>query len=112
MAIEVFNIKDDMPTVDVALIRLEMLVQKGRKTKRIVKIIHGYGSAGAGGKIRSALRKRLISMKAEGKIKEFIPGEEFDPFSSSVQAVLSDCFELTRDCDYNRCNQGITLVIC
>ena len=40
-----------------------------------VKLIHGYGSSGAGGRIRVEARRRLDRMKAGGEIWGYIPGE-------------------------------------
>ncbi|MDR0569658.1 MAG: Smr/MutS family protein [Clostridiales Family XIII bacterium] len=107
-----FNIKDDMPTVDVALKRLDMLLARSGRKSGVIKIIHGYGSTGSGGKIRAAVRNKLKTKVAAGKIKDYIPGEEFSMFHPATQnALASHHQELTRDLDYNRSNQGITLVI-
>ena len=105
-----FNIKDDMPTVDIALKRLDMLLIENRKG--IIKIIHGYGATGVGGKIRTAVRNKLKIKKLAGKIKDYIPGEEFSMFNSATQkALMLHHKELTSDHDYNQSNQGVTLVI-
>ncbi|GHU50988.1 hypothetical protein FACS1894127_6940 [Clostridia bacterium] len=107
-----FNIKDDMPTVDIALKRLEMLLDRNGKKPGIIKIIHGYGSTGSGGKIRAAIRNKLKIKKTAGKIKDYIPGEEFSMFHPGTQNALALYHkELTRDRDYNQSNQGITLII-
>jgi len=105
------NIKDGMPTVDVALTRLEAALRPYGKKSKLIKIIHGYGSTGVGGKIRTAVRQRLRSKRAAGSIKEFIPGEEFSMFDPATQKFLALYHkELTGDHDYNRSNEGITVV--
>ena len=106
------NIKDDMPTVDVALTRLEAALSPHGKKSKLIKIIHGYGSTGEGGKIRAAVRQRLRSKKAAGNIKEFIHGEAFSMFDPVTQKALELHYsEITGDRDYNRSNDGITVVI-
>ena len=106
------NIKDGMPTVDVALNRLEMALKPYGKRSKLIKIVHGYGSTGVGGKIRTAVRQRLKSKKAMGSIIDFIPGEEFSMFGSATQKALALYHkELTEDRDYNKSNEGITVVV-
>ena len=68
--------------------------------------------AGIGGKIRTAVRQRLRAKKAAGSINDFIPGEEFSMFDSATQKALTLYHkELIGDRDYNRSNNGITVVI-
>jgi len=75
-----------MPTVDVAITRLEAALRPYGKKSKLIKIVHGYGSTGVGGKIRTAVRQRLKSKKATGSIMDFIPGEEFSMFGSGSTA--------------------------
>ncbi|HBD87251.1 MAG TPA: DNA mismatch repair protein MutS, partial [Clostridiales bacterium] len=45
------NIKSDMPTVDTAIKRVTYAIRNGKSLgASAVKIIHGYGSTGAGGR--------------------------------------------------------------
>lgn len=54
------NLEQGMPTVDTALRWLEAELHAARKMGRPgLKLIHGYGSSGTGGKIRTACRKYL-----------------------------------------------------
>ena len=106
------NIKEGMPIVDVALKRMETALHTYGKSGTLIKIVHGYGSTGVGGKIRTAARSRLRSMKAAGKIIDFIPGEEFSMFDAATQKALAQHYkELTGDKDYGRSNNGVTVVI-
>ena len=50
-------------------------------------------------------------MKSQGKIREFVPGEEFSPFSQQARNALALCPELSRDRDFARENRGVTLVV-
>ena len=106
------NIKDGMPTVDVALNRLEAALRPYGKKSKLIKIVHGYGSTGVGGKIRTAVRQKLQFKKTAGSINDFIPGEAFSMFDPATQKALALYHkELTEDRDYNRSNQGITVII-
>ncbi|MCI9669023.1 MAG: hypothetical protein HFG19_05030, partial [Oscillospiraceae bacterium] len=69
------NLKDGMPPAKVAVHRMFSALALAHKTHiSAVKLIHGYGSTGKGGKIRGAVRRELREMKAAGKIREFVPG--------------------------------------
>lgn len=76
-----------------------------------LKLIHGYGSTGRGGKIRALVRKELRGLLAQGKIRAFVPGERFSPFEEEGLRAVSLCYELTRDEDYQNGNPGITVVV-
>jgi hypothetical protein len=105
------NVKAGMPSVDEARrILLESLQPAQAGSIRLLKVIHGYGSTGVGGKLRGALRRSLALRKKEGAIKGFIKGEEWGLFNEEARA-LCDRFPFLRDDpDYNRENPGITIV--
>ena len=53
-----------MPLVEEALGRMRIGLQEMRVSRaKAVKLIHGYGSTGRGGKIRDAVRDELAVMK-------------------------------------------------
>jgi hypothetical protein len=74
-----------------------------------LKIIHGYGSSGTGGRIRVAVRRRLIEHKNKKIIKSFITGEEFSIFNKETIGFLDKCQSIRNDHDLNRSNNGVTL---
>lgn len=76
-----------------------------------VKLIHGYGSSGAGGRIRVEARRRLDRMKAGGEIWGYIPGESFSIFDSDTLAAFQRGPTLRRDRDLERHNNGVTFVL-
>ena len=56
-----------MPSVQEALQRLEREIALARQQKHsLVKVIHGYGSTGAGGDIRIAVQRRLHDLAEAG----------------------------------------------
>jgi len=70
------NLEEGMPEVRQALSRLDSELARARKEGcELVKLIHGYGSTGAGGEIRIAVQKRLREMVVAGDIGGCIFGE-------------------------------------
>jgi DNA-nicking Smr family endonuclease len=67
------NLKEGMPLVHEALSRLDQeLAVARREGYGMVKLIHGYGSSGLGGEIRSAVQKRLREMSDRDQIRSFM----------------------------------------
>lgn len=76
-----------------------------------IKIIHGYGSTGKGGAIRTETRRMLRERKARGQIRDFVAGEEFSLFTDAGRAAGALVPELKKDPDYGRGNPGVTIVM-
>ena len=110
--VAVVSVKAGMPTVEEARAKLKTEIDKARQAgTAALKIIHGYGSTGVGGRLRGAIRKSLRKRKKEGLIRCFVAGEEWDIFAESTRLVLEECPELRRDPDLGRYNEGITVVL-
>ena len=106
------NIKYDMPTADQAVKRTTYEIENARRTGiRCVKIVHGYGSHGKGGKIRVEVRAYLERMKRQKRIADYILGERFSIFDEATRAAFAKCGELRQDSDLERANNGITIII-
>ena len=106
------NIKSDMPTVDVAIRRITYNIKTAAAFGvSAIKIIHGYGSSGKGGSIRVEVRKYLDRQKSHGNIKDYIKGEDFSIFDEASRNSFKVCESLRQDCDIDRHNNGITIVI-
>jgi hypothetical protein len=108
---EEIDIEYGMPTVDVAMPllteRLRSLKKSGVKA---VKIIHGYGSTGKGGRLRKATLTLLDELKKSGSIKEFIGGEQWSKFELRTLTLIDRTPQLYKDQDLERSNRGITIV--
>lgn len=79
------NLEAGLPTVAQALERLERDLREARACgAKLVRIIHGYGSSGRGGKIRDAVRRELGRKLARGEVKDVTPGENFLPWTAFV----------------------------
>lgn len=106
------NLKYDMPTADLAVRRATYAIENGRALgASAVKLIHGYGSTGRGGKIRVEVRAYLERQKQRGRIRDFIPGERFSIFDEATRRAFGICDGLRRDSDLDAANNGVTFVI-
>ena len=112
MAASIINIEEGRPHVDGAIKKLRLEISTMRRIGiHQVKVIHGYGSSGVGGAIKVAAHECLRTMKNEGRIVEFCPGEQFGPFEKSGRDVISLCPAFRNDPDWARLNDGVTVVL-
>lgn len=103
----VLNLKAGMPTVEQAKRRLlESLYAPRGASGPLVKIIHGYGSSGKGGAIRSAIREQMTQWLREGKVLKVVHGENWSIFDSGSQDLRQRYACLARDEDLDRGNAG------
>ena len=106
------NIEQGLPTVDTAMRYVEQALSRARAYGYpVMKLIHGYGSSGSGGKIKTAVHRELSKYKSTGKIREFVAGENFTLFDPATQRIIAAYSEITRDSDYLKANQGITVIL-
>ena len=73
------DVEAGLPTVAEALRRLEAQLDRARgEGVRVVRVIHGWGSAaGGGGKIRAAARRWLQEQHAAGRVRGVVWGDRF-----------------------------------
>ncbi len=101
-----------MPTVAEALQQMDRELARCRQAGcAILKLIHGYGSTGAGGDIRIAAQRRLTEMSSRGEIRACIFGEDWSKSDERAWALLNAHPEIKQDHDLGRRNQGITIVV-
>lgn len=104
-------LKDGNPTVQEALSRLDDELVSARRAKvRVVRLIHGYGSSGVGGAIRTAVLSRLKALKGQGIVKLYLTGEAHFEYGARQNPLLRKYPELQQDWIKDRGNRGITLV--
>jgi len=95
-----------------ALQRLDHELAVARRERiTVLKIVHGYGSTGAGGDIRIAAQKRLYELAEAGQIRGCIFGENWAKSDEATWRLLQAHPELKSDLDLGRGNQGITVVV-
>lgn len=106
------NLKQGMPTVEHARARLlQELAAAERRGDIALKIVHGYGSTGVGGRLKDAIRSSLRRRRKEGKIRHVVAGENWSAFDRTTAEVLDACPALRRDPDLDRANEGVTIVL-
>ena len=106
------NLELGMPFADQAIKRLTFEIHHSRAMAcTVLKIIHGYGSSGKGGKIRTESRKYLTRLKRQGEIRDFVKGEQFSIFEEATRQAFARCEELRRDHDLDRYNNGVTFIL-
>jgi hypothetical protein len=101
-----------MPQVHEAMQRMEReLALAKQENAKALKLIHGYGSTGAGGDIRIAVQRRLLEMVQSGHIRACIFGESWSKSDEVSWKLLQSHPELKSDSDLGRRNLGITIVL-
>jgi hypothetical protein len=106
------NLKSDRPSVHEALSRLDRQLALARQARvSVLKIVHGYGSSGAGGDIRIAVQKRLGELAETGQISGCIFGENWSKSDDATWRLLQSRPELKDDADLGRGNKGVTIVL-
>ena len=88
----------------------EINLSKGLGCKALT-LIHGYGSSGEGGAIKTAVLRQLHFLRHQGRIQDVIPGEEFEGRSGRGRQLLRRFPFLAEHRDLNRANPGVTLII-
>jgi hypothetical protein len=105
-----YDVHYGQPTVDVALSLLDNALRLYKSSEKCIKIIHGYGSSGAGGAIRVAVRRALSEKQSKGIIKAYIPGEALIQPMGFADLIHRYKDLLQGDVDAKRGNDGITFV--
>ncbi len=103
------NLERGHPTVEEALRELvsRLMTCKGQGTKAVI-LIHGYGSSGVGGKIGSAVRRKLREESLAGIIRASCGGENW---TDRKRELLSICPALSEQESRIAGNKGVTVVV-
>ena len=108
----VVNLEDGLPRVNEALLRLDRAVADARRDGiALLKLIHGYGSKGVGGRIKEEVAGALARYQRSGLISAAIPGEDFRVSNEPTWELLKRAPELKQDRDLSKNNRGITIVV-
>lgn len=111
MEFKVVNLKEFNPSVEIALANLDIELELGKKANlKAIKFIHGYGSHGTGGAICLAVRRHLINLAKNKKIKFYITGSEWTLEDERAREIIYACPSSSLDEDIGHFNPGITIV--
>ena len=110
-AVRTFNVEASFPVLeDARKLVIEEIRKARREGVRALKVIHGYGSSGRGGTLCFGLRKSFRLRKKEGRIRDFIPGEDFSIFNETTLSLLEAVPQLRGDPDLDATNEGVTVL--
>lgn len=103
------NLKYDMPTIDIALHKMKnaLTTYKGKGYKAVI-LIHGYGSSGVGGGIKTAVTKCLGENSMIGIVRTYTGGEQWLNRKREILALCKDLENYERKISNN---EGVTVVI-
>ena len=103
------NLEEGFPTVDEATSYLKMSITLCKQNKiGCLAVIHGQGSSGKGGVIRTKARQWLNAQVRNGTIEAVINGEDFDIFNFKALELKDKHSELKKLLKV--CNHGMTVV--
>jgi len=106
------NLEEGYPTVNVGLLRLDRAIVAAKAEQiPVLKLIHGYGSTGVGGRLKEEVWIALDRFKRNGFIADFIPGEDFRISNEASWSLVKRDKSIKEDRDFGRLNRGITIVI-
>jgi len=105
------NLELGRPTVEEARKRLRVELDRARREGvTLLKIIHGWGSSGVGGRLGPAIRKSLHLRRKEGHVRLVVIGERFSGDTLEGRELAQRHPSIRADVDFNRANPGITIV--
>jgi len=110
----ILNLEAGKPFVKEALARFDKELKFiNNQNVGLLKIIHGYGSTGKGGKIKIALQQHLKALLKNQQISKIILGENYSKSSQSAKSYLKliEAYpELSETIQADKYNPGITFV--
>jgi hypothetical protein len=80
---------------------------RASSTRRVLKIIHGYGSSGKGGTLRETVRNWCFRRRSQ--VLAVIPGEDATPYDARTQEVAQAC-GVSAVADLGPANDGMTIL--
>ncbi len=109
--VRTINVEDGMPTVEQALARLDRELSLARQSgARVIRVIHGWGSSGTGGRLRLACRAFLGRELTAGRIRRMVEGDDYSRAANMGRDLQRRCRDLRDSERSDRHNPGITFV--
>ena len=112
MQLITIDIKSDRQTVSEAIAQFLVEVDSFKKGGfKVMKVIHGYGSHGVGGAIRTAFLNKCEDLKRRGKIEDYVCCDNWTPKNTVRKIAINYCADLLADRDLYMLNPGCSIVI-
>lgn len=110
--IQTLNIEKEALACDqaIATVLQEIEVLTLQNEIKVLKVIHGYGSSGTGGKIKKELSLCLQNLVRQNKVKYFVQNEKFTPLKKEYSYYTKLYPSLILESDLQNQNPGITLI--
>lgn len=109
MQVKEINLEESLPTCREALDYLKSSIRLAKQNKyKCVLVIHGYGSSGQGGAIRTKACQWLNAQVKNGTYKCIINGEDFNIFNAKARELKNKYIELLQLLQVT--NHGVTVV--
>lgn len=107
--LKTINLELGRPTVDEALKKFSNELKNAKKNNiACLLLIHGYGSHGKGGLIRTAIREELSELKEKSQLKTIVYGEDFKILNNDANRLRHKYDEL--EYLFHMTNKGVTVV--
>lgn len=108
----IVNLEQGRPLVDTALRKMDNELRRAQaEGVRVVTLIHGYGSSGRGGRIRTECRKVLDQLVEQKRLNSTIAGETFSKRRGAGKALVKRFAQIEQSCSSDFGNHGITIVV-
>lgn len=109
--IKVINIKEHNPNNEYAVYNLDCEINDAHKTQTdVLIVIHGYGSHGVGGLIKTSTMQHLKKLRKEGRILDFVQGEHWSENNPTTIVMTSKYPALILNGNLQMLNSGVTVV--
>ena len=111
-ALKTVNLEEGRPSVALASSRLLDQLRLARQQNfAAVKVIHGCGSHGVGGELRTAIQGMLARMAQDKDIAAFVAGEDWRISDETTWRLIQKHRELKQDRDLGKGNKGVSIVV-
>ena len=112
MQLITIDIKSEKQSVAEAIAQFEIEAEAYKKGGfKVMKVIHGYGSHGVGGAIRTEFLKKCEQLKRQKKLYDYIPGDKWLTKSIAKTMAINYCADLLADKELHFVNPGCTIVL-
>jgi hypothetical protein len=109
--VETVNLEAGLPTVEAGLERLQGELASARlRGVSVLRVIHGWGSSGRGGRLCDACRAFLERERQAGRVKAVLPGDGYSRMTVAARDLLARCPSLRTSERADALNPGITFV--